>query len=163
MIRLKARRNLLQAREAAQEQPRADQEQHRQGNFRSDQNATKAVMSGTGRRTPGTLVQGFAKIEFYGAQSRYQTEKKSSEQRHSKREQQNRAVQFNGDNLRDAAGGDSEQRPKGSPGQENPQRASAERKKNALRQQLPNHPHAARAPCRSNGHLPAAGCRSRQQ
>src|ERR1700730_18126753 len=99
MIRLKTRRNFLQTREASQQQSRPDKQQHGQGYFRSDQQAANPVMSGAGGRTPRALIQSFAKIEFCGSQSRNQPKKQSGEHRHSKREQENRAVQFNRDDL----------------------------------------------------------------
>ena len=62
-----------------------------------------------------------------------------------------------------AAGGNLEERSERGPGQENPEQASAERKENTLRQQLPHDARASRSHCRSNGHFPAAGCRARKQ
>ncbi len=56
MIGLEAGRHVLQAREAAQEQSRADEQEHSQGDFRGYENGAQAMLARTGRRTARTFV-----------------------------------------------------------------------------------------------------------
>ena len=64
----------MHALEAAEEQPRANEQQHREGDFGDDENRTKAMARcGAGGAAAG-FVERFAKIQSRSAKSGHEAE-----------------------------------------------------------------------------------------
>ena len=164
MIGLKTRRNFLQSGKASQEQPRANEQQHRQGNFHGDQRAAKDMLAGPGRRATRALIKRPAQIQICRAECGHDAEEQSGEQRNYRSKSQDPRIQSNRRALRDAVTRNLRQESNCSQCDDYAEQAACQGKKNALGEKLPNNPATARAHRRADGDFPAArGCPGQQE
>ncbi len=95
MVRLETSADVLEAGKASQEQTGADEEQHREGKLRCDENATETLMARAGSGTARALVEGFAEIEPGGAKSRRDTEDETGDDGNQDGEQEHGTIEPN--------------------------------------------------------------------
>src|SRR5262249_29202684 len=133
MVGAEAGARLLQAREAAEKKARADQEKHGEGDLRGDEKTANAMLLWAGRGAARSFVERFAKIQFGGAERGETAEKKPGDDGDDECEGENPSIELNFKNVRNAAGGEAEERSERSPGKEESKRAAREGDEYAFR------------------------------
>ena len=107
MIGLETDRSVLHAFETAKKQAGADEKKHRERNFGGNEDAPEALLRGAGRRTARAFVESFAEVEFRGAESGCNAEDEAGDDGDDDREEEDGAIELDGENLRDRTCGNS--------------------------------------------------------
>src|SRR6266487_378930 len=83
-MRVKSRRNILEANKTFHQQAGADEQNKSENGFGNDKAVAQPTAMNTGSRTASTFVQCFGQLGFRADQRRYKTEEHSGEDRNTK-------------------------------------------------------------------------------
>ena len=162
VVRAESRIDVREPREAAEQQRGADEQHDRQRHLRDEQAAADPAAAGQARGSPAFLER-FADAPTARLPRRRQPEEQPGQQRDGQREAQDRRVDRDVVDPRDAAGAQRPNRPDREVGEQQAERASGQRQDQALTQHLKHQTPASRAERGADGDFLGAHRRADQQ